>query len=158
MNPLQAYKDIVDYFNLNPSPAGKRRLMQILEDVAVIREVDVCVIKEVPVEKIIPKKVVTYKFVKRRLDYVEELQRICLLYKTTVEDVFSKTKKHEVVRARAHFCRFIKLNCPKVTAVSLAEFLSQSDHTTVLHYWHGDIKGCKIEKLIKPGTANRQPR
>ena len=132
--------------------------MQILEDVAVIKEVDVCITKEVPVEKIITKKVVTYKFVRRRLDYVEELQRICLLYKTTVDDVFSKTRKHEVVRTRAHFCRFIKLNCPKVTAVSLAEFLNQSDHTTVSHYWYGDIKGCRIEKLIKPDPASRQPR
>jgi hypothetical protein len=140
MKVEEAYKEICDYFELEPQIYGKNKLMKILDSVAKVKVVK---------EKVIVEKKVSKPTPSITLDLIGELQKICLLYDVRMKTVFSKRRKGEGVQARVHFCRYMKTIQPEISSMELGRFFKRH-HSTILHYWYDSKCDCKIPPLPKP--------
>jgi chromosomal replication initiation ATPase DnaA len=136
----EAYKEICNYFELEPQVFGKNKLIKILNKVARVKVVR---------EKVIVEKKVSKATPSITIDLVGELQRICLLYNVRMKTVFSNRRKGEGVQARVHFCRYLKTIQPEISSMELGRFFKRH-HSTILHYWYDSKCVCKIPPLPKP--------
>lgn len=142
MNIEQAIEEIRFYFNLDLMPHSKDRLKRILESVA----------KETIIEKHITKKVyVNVSEDESKIMNIEALKeeskRIGLLYNTNLHEMQSKRRDRNIVSARAHVCRYVKLNS-KITTVALGKFFRR-DHTSIIHLLYSPNIPCAIGPLYK---------
>lgn len=137
MEVTEAIEEIRHYFNLELLPHSRARLERILKNVS--HERIVTKVKEVvvyPTESDIP-----------IVDFAEEAQRIAKLYNTTLQEMQSKKRNKNIVSARAHFSRYVKLHS-KYTTVAIGRFLRR-DHSSIIHLLY-DVKiPCAISPLYK---------
>ncbi len=138
MTAKEALKEIKDYFNLDLLPYSEQRLLSIL----------VMLDKTKTVTKI--KKVYVYNhkeadLIEKRLDLIEEAQRIAYMYDTTLEEMQGKRRFTNIVAARAHFCRYAKLHSD-ISFSSLGRFLKR-DHTSIMHLVYSTKEKCVIAPL-----------
>lgn len=138
----QAIEEIRYYFNLDLMPHSKDRLKRILELATK--------------EKIIEKVVTKTQYVNVTEDeskimnlasLIEESKRIALLYNTTLSEMQGKKRDRNIVAARAHVCRYVKLNS-KVTTITLGKFLKRH-HTSIIYLLYCDNIQCAIGPLHK---------
>jgi chromosomal replication initiation ATPase DnaA len=138
MTAKEALKEITDYFNLDLLPYSEQRLLRILEmldktkTVTKVKKVYVHDQKEVEHEE-------------KRLDLIEEAQRIAYMYDTTLKDMQGKRKFHNIVAARAHFCRYARLHSD-ISLSSLGRFLKR-DHTSIMHLVYSTKQKCVIAPI-----------
>ena len=138
MTAKEALKEITDYFNLDLLPYSEQRLLRILEmldktkTVTKVKKVYVHDQKEVEHEE-------------KRLDLIEEAQRIAYMYDTTLKDMQGKRKFHNIVAARAHFCRYARLHSD-ISLSSLGRFLKR-DHTSIMHLVYSTKQKCFIAPI-----------
>jgi chromosomal replication initiation ATPase DnaA len=138
MTAKEALKEIKDYFNLDLLPYSEQRLLRILEmldktkTVTKVKKVYVHNEKEIEHEE-------------KRLDLIEEAQRIAHMYDTTLKEMQGKRKFHNIVAARAHFCRYARLHSD-ISLSSLGRFLKR-DHTSIMHLVYSTKQKCVIAPL-----------
>jgi chromosomal replication initiation ATPase DnaA len=138
MTPEEALKEIKDYFNLELLPYSRQRLFSILEMLD----------KTKTITKI--KKVYVYsdnevQHQENRLDLVEEAQRIAHMYDTSLHEMKGRRRFVNIVSARAHFCRYAKLNSD-ISLSELGRFLRR-DHTSIMHLIYNSKQRCIIPPL-----------
>jgi len=135
----QAIEEIRFYFNLDLMPHSRDRLKRILEQVA----------KDKIIEKVITKTVYlnVHEDQNKLMNIKEEANRIGLLYGTDLAEMQSKRRERNIVQARAHFARYVKLNS-KHTITSIAKFLRRH-HTSIIHLLYDQNISCAIGPLYK---------
>lgn len=135
----QAIEEIKHYFNLDLMPHSRDKLTRILDATA----------KEVVKEKVIVKKMY-FNYVEDETaiyNITEEANRISLLYNTDLKSMQGKGRNRNVVSARAHLCRYMKLNS-KITSVALGQYLNRH-HSSILHLLYDNKIPCAIAPLYK---------
>ena len=138
MTAKEALKEIKDYFNLDLLPYSEQRLLSILEMLD----------KTKTVTKI--KKVYVFDSQEaedeiKQIDLIEEAQRIAHMYGTTLQEMKGKRKFHNIVSARAHFCRYARLHSD-ISLSQLGRFLKR-DHTSIMHLVYSTKQKCVIAPL-----------
>lgn len=142
MNTDQAIEDIKHYFNLDLMPHSRERLKRILELTSKEKIVEKVVTKRIYLNAVEEEsKVVNFESLK------EETQRIGMLYDTNLIEMQSKKRHRNIVSARAHVCRYMKLNS-KITTTALGKFFRR-DHTTIIHLLYAPDIPCAIAPLYK---------
>ncbi len=138
MTAKEALKEIKDYFNLDLLPYSEQRLLSILEmldktkTVTKIKKVYVFDSQEAEDEE-------------KQIDLIEEAQRIAHMYGTTLQEMKGKRKFHNIVSARAHFCRYVRLHS-NMPLTQLGRFLKR-DHTTIMHLIYSTKQKCIIQPI-----------
>lgn len=142
MDIIQAIEEIRHYFNLDLMPHSRDRLERILKNVS--HERIVTKVKEVVVYATDVTPVAS--------DVHEEAQRIGKLYNTNLEEMQSKKRDKNIVLARAHFARYMRLHS-NYTIVSIAKFLKR-DHSSIIHLLYDSKVPCAISPLYKRNTIS----
>ena len=136
----QAIEEIRYYFNLDLMPHSKDRLKRILESAT----------KEKIIEKVITKTNYVTEDENKIMNlesFIEESKRIGLLYNTNLSEMQGKKRDRNIVAARAHVCRYVKLNS-KVTTITLGKFLKRH-HTSIIYLLYCEKIQCAIGPLHK---------
>jgi len=138
MTAKEALKEIKDYFNLDLLPYSEQRLLSILEMLD----------KTQTITKI--KKVYVYdnehlQYEEKRIDLIEEAERVAHMYDTSLQEMKCKRKFHNIVSARAHFCRYVRLHSD-MSLSQIGRFLKR-DHTSVMHLVYSSKVKCMIAPL-----------
>lgn len=142
MIPKEAYKEIVDYFDLEPTDHGKNKLLSILQ--AIERPVPIIEVREViKYEK--PKVKIPVEIA----DLETEVQSVCDKFNITFKQLQSRSRKTNVVRARIYFCRLVKTVKPKVLGFELAKIVNKH-HSNIAHYLYHSKEYCDIPPLKNP--------
>lgn len=76
----------------------------------------------------------------------EQAIMICQEYGISLKDLRGKSRRYNVVQARAHFCRLMKTKYSNITSVSLADFLNR-DHSSIIHYFYYYKGLCPIGRI-----------
>ena len=84
--------------------------------------------------------------IKMNIDYEKEALKICELYKITLDELKGKRRMYKLVKARVHYCRYMKKKYHNITSVSLAEYL-QINHSSVMHYFYYYKGDCPIGQM-----------
>jgi hypothetical protein len=143
MTTKEAYKEIVDYFELYPSTHGEKRLMKILESVE----------RPVPVIEFVERQVIVKDkppvLPKNLGDLEKEVDLVCQKFYITYKQFVGHTRKTDPVRARVYFCRLVKTVKPEITSIKLSQLLRR-DHSSICHYLYKSSAYCEIPPLENP--------
>ena len=143
MTPKEALKEIKDYLQLDLSDYDKNKLL------AILNENHKVVVKHIEKPKLM--------YVQEKpLQLIHELSVTCALYNVPIKSVIGKGKGGdlEVVKAKVHFCRKVKINDKRVKSIQLAHIL-QKDHSTILHYWYKSKADVPYPPLQKTKICKR---
>jgi chromosomal replication initiation ATPase DnaA len=138
MTAKEALKEIKDYFNLDLLPYSEQRLLSILQMLDKTKTIT-------KIKKVYVHNEKEAEHDEKRLDLIEEAQRIADMYGTTLQEMKGKRKFHNIVAARAHFCRYARLHSD-ISLSQLGRFLKR-DHTTVMHLVYSTKQKCIISPL-----------
>lgn len=59
--------------------------------------------------------------------------RICEMYGITLSELKSKDRRFELVMARVHFCKYMRIE-HKASTIALGRYLNR-DHSSIVHYF-----------------------
>jgi len=138
MTVHEAYNDIKDYFNLDLLPYSSEKLMRILYKLEKTKTI-------VKYKRILVNNEEQKQFEEKRIDLVEEAERIAHIYATTLKEMQSGCRQQNMVSARVHFCRYVRLNS-QISLKQIGKFLGK-DHTTIIHYIYKSKTECMLAPL-----------
>lgn len=138
MTVVEAYKEIKDYFNLDLAPFSQDKLMRILLSLQKTKTV-------VKYKKVYINDSETKEYDNTILDLVHEAEKIAEIYNTTLTEMQSKCGQSNIVSARAHLCRYVRMNST-ISLKQMGRFLKK-DHTTIIHYIYRSKTECLIPVL-----------
>ncbi len=93
--------------------------------------------------------------VEKPVELYKELLSACKTYGVTLEQVKGKSRKSEIIDARVHFCRSVKLQNHRVKSIQLAALLNRKDHTSILNYWYWSKANVPFPPLPCPKRTKR---
>jgi len=124
MTLKERIKETADYFGLTLSKFDEDKLINIWHMDPIEKKVFKIIYKErsIPRTTYIPAKIVSLQ---------QHFNLICELYDVDPVKCLQPNRGLNYIKAKAHFCREIKLTKPKTSATFLAHFLRYKDHSPI---------------------------
>jgi len=138
MTVEEAYKEIEHYFNLDLLPYSSEKLMRILSSLEKTKTI-------VKYKRIYADATESKEIEQRRVDLVEEAERIAYIYNTNLKELQSSCRQQNMVSARVHFCRYVRLHSD-MSLKQIGKFL-RKDHTSIVHYIYRSKTECMLAPL-----------